>query len=158
MKSFFKSVLANIVAILVICVVGFIFLIAFIGISMASKDAGISVKDNSILALNLKTHIIDSPNEEVDSFLGFNDDKETLLLFDVLQAIEKAKTDEQIKGISIETDEISAGITQLDDIRAALETLKNLENSCSPMPIQQAKLPIILALLPMNITSTQQEG
>lgn len=124
MKSFFKSVLANIVAILVICVVGFIFLIAFIGISMASKDAGISVKDNSILALNLKTHIIDSPNEEVDSFLGFNDDKETLLLFDVLQAIEKAKTDEQIKGISIETDEISAGITQLDDIRAALEDFK----------------------------------
>jgi protease-4 len=46
------------------------------------------------------------------------------LLIDVLNAINKAKTDDNIKGISIETDEIQAGITQIDDIRAALEDFK----------------------------------
>ena len=42
----------------------------------------------------------------------------------MLEAIKKAKTDENIKGISIETDGIMAGMTQLDDIRNALEDFK----------------------------------
>ena len=42
----------------------------------------------------------------------------------MLEAIKKAKTDDKIKGISIETDGLRAGFTQLDDIRNALEDFK----------------------------------
>jgi uncharacterized membrane protein len=50
------------------------------------------------------------------------------LLYDVLQAINNAKTDNKIKGISLEMDNINAGITQLDDIRNALNDFKKVEN------------------------------
>ena len=42
----------------------------------------------------------------------------------MLEAIKKAKTDDKIKGISLETDGMRAGITQIDDIRAALADFK----------------------------------
>jgi protease-4 len=42
----------------------------------------------------------------------------------MLEAIKKAKSDDKIKGISIETDGIQAGFTQLDDIRSAIEDFK----------------------------------
>lgn len=50
--------------------------------------------------------------------------KKSVLLYNVLQAIDKAKSDDKIKGISIEADNINAGITQLDDIRNALIDFK----------------------------------
>ena len=42
----------------------------------------------------------------------------------MIEAIKKAKSDDKIKGISIETDGLRAGMTQLDDIRAALQDFK----------------------------------
>ncbi|MFN8365221.1 MAG: hypothetical protein U0T78_08435 [Cloacibacterium normanense] len=42
----------------------------------------------------------------------------------MINAINNAKNDEKIKGISIEADNLPAGITQVDDIRAAIEDFK----------------------------------
>ena len=49
----------------------------------------------------------------------------------------------KIKGISIEVDNLPAGITQVDDIRAAIEDFKNQENSCMLTEITCHKNPII---------------
>lgn len=51
-----------------------------------------------------------------------------VLLYDVLEAINKAKTDDNIKGISIEADDLNAGLTQIDDLRNAIEDFKKAEN------------------------------
>lgn len=53
-----------------------------------------------------------------------------VLLYDVLEAINKAKTDDNIKGISIEADDLNAGLTQIDDLRNAIEDFKKAENLC----------------------------
>ncbi|PZU78917.1 MAG: hypothetical protein DI529_17770 [Chryseobacterium sp.] len=122
MKSFFKLVLANLTAIFIVIAGLFVFFIAFLILSSISTTP--DVKSNSILTLDLKTKIIDSPSEDQDEIFAFNKDQKAVLLYDVLQAIEKAKSDDKIKGISIESDFINAGITQLDDIRNALIDFK----------------------------------
>ena len=123
MKDFFKNVFANIIAILIILMVIFGFFMLLIFASAMSEDQKPSIENNSVLVLNFKNPILDSYTEAETSIFDFGSKKNTLLI-DVLDAINKAKTDDNIKGISIETDEIQAGITQIDDIRAALEDFK----------------------------------
>lgn len=122
MKSFFKIVLANLTAIFILIAGLFVFFIGFIILSSISGSP--DVKSNSVLTLDLKTKIIDSPSEDQEDFFNFNNDQKAVLLYDILQAISKAKTDDKIKGISLEMDQISAGMTQLDDIRSALQDFK----------------------------------
>ncbi|MCW3168504.1 signal peptide peptidase SppA [Chryseobacterium sp. 09-1422] len=124
MKSFFKNVLANIVAIVVLCVVFFFFFIVMIAFGSMSNDKSVSVKKNSVLTINLKTDIIDSPTEDQQSIFNVSDKNTSILIYDALEAVRKAKTDDNIKGISIEVDNLNAGITQIDDLRAAIQDFK----------------------------------
>lgn len=115
--------MANIVAILIVFAACFFFFIILIAIGSMGQN-GVKVKKNSVLTLDFKTNIIDSPTEGEDNVFSLDEENDNVLLYDVLQAIEKAKNDDNIKGISIETDNISAGLTQLDDIRVALQDFK----------------------------------
>ena len=122
MKSFFKLVLANLTAIFIVTAGLFVFFIGFIILS--SLSGGTDVKSDSVLTLDLKTKIIDSPSEDQEEIFAFKKEETPVLLYNVLKAIENAKTDDKIKGISLEMDNINAGMTQLDDIRNALIDFK----------------------------------
>ena len=122
MKSFFKLVLANLTAIFIVTAGLFLFFIGFIILS--SLSGGTDVKSDSVLTLDLKTKIIDSPSEDQEEIFAFKTEETPVLLYNVLKAIENAKTDDKIKGISLEMDNINAGMTQLDDIRNALKDFK----------------------------------
>lgn len=124
MRSFFKNVLANIVAIIIIAAVFSLFLIMMIAASALSGDTKPSVKDNSVLTLDFRTNIIDSPTEDQDDFFAFSEKQKNILIYDMVEAVKRAKTDSKIKGISIETDGIIAGSTHLDYLRAALQDFK----------------------------------
>lgn len=104
----------------VVIVIGFFVMILLGSLS----DTSTKINKNSVLTLNFKTNIIDSPTEEEQSIFNLNKKSESVMLLDILDAINKAKTDDNIKGISIETDNINAGMTQLDNIRTALEDFK----------------------------------
>ncbi|MBB4806327.1 protease-4 [Chryseobacterium defluvii] len=123
MKIFFKNVLANIVAILILCGVFFFFFIIMLVMGSMGGEKAV-VKKNSVLTINLKTNIIDSPTEEQGGMFNINDKNKSILIYEAVEAINKAKTDDNIKGISIEADDLNAGITQLDDLRKALEDFK----------------------------------
>ena len=62
MKNFFKLVFANFVAIGVFITLAIIIFIFFIAASAAGGDKEMDVKDNSILTVDFKTKIIDSPS------------------------------------------------------------------------------------------------
>ncbi|WP_374330487.1 signal peptide peptidase SppA [Soonwooa sp.] len=123
MKSFFKYVLANIVA-FVILVAIFIGGFIFFAIMGAFMDSSGSVKKNSILTLDLKTKIIESPSDEQFSIFDFKQEGKTITSLDLQKSIINAKTDNNIKGISLELDDFSAGNTQLESIRQALVDFK----------------------------------
>lgn len=92
--------------------------------SAMGNDKSVAVKKNSVLTINLKTNIIDSPTEEEMGLFGIGAQNKSILIYDALEAINKAKTDDNIKGISIEADDLSAGLTQIDDLRNAIEDFK----------------------------------
>ncbi len=123
MKSFFKNVLANIVAIFIIGVVFFLFLVVIVSASTMSNNAKVDVKSNSVLTLNIDTKILDSPTEERASIFTPTDVK-PVLIYDMIEAVKNAKNDKNIKGISLEGDFVNAGLTQIDDLRMALEDFK----------------------------------
>ena len=99
-------------------------LVLMIAASALSDNKKPNVKDNSILTLDFRTGIIDSPSEDTQELFSFTEKEKNVLIFDILKAIKNAKTDDKIKGISIETDGLKAGMTHLDDIRNALEDFK----------------------------------
>lgn len=121
MKSFIKNVFANIVAIVLL---GLIFVCFLVFIAVSGSGSGADVKENSVLTLDLNTQIVDSPTEFDSDFLSIDSETQYALTYDIVKAIEKAKTDDNIKGISIEADDMEAGITQIDNIRKALEDFK----------------------------------
>ncbi len=125
MKGFLKNVLANIVAIFVMGFILFVFFVIFISFSMMSADETINIKKNSVLTLNSKVIFEDAPTENSpDLFKLGKEEGKRVLVYDVVQSIKKAKNDDKIKGISIELNGTNAGITQLSDIRNAIEDFK----------------------------------
>ncbi|GAB0155504.1 signal peptide peptidase SppA [Chryseobacterium sp. Alg-005] len=115
--------MANIVAILILSAVFFFFFMMTLVLSSMGGEKAI-VKKNSILTINLKTEIIDSPTEEQSDLFNIKSQNKSVLIYEALEAINKAKTDDNIKGISIEADNLNAGITQIDDLRNAIEDFK----------------------------------
>lgn len=125
MRNFIKNVFSTIIAFFIagfLLVLVFIaFIIFFASKSSSSKDTKIS--DNTILTLDFKNNIVDYDTESQTSVWDYKT-SEDIRYYDIITAIDKAKTDNNIKGISIELDDINAGTSQIDDIRKSLENFK----------------------------------
>lgn len=121
--NFLKNTLSIIIGILISF--GVLLLFIAIAIYIIENEQTIEVKPNSILKLNLETNIKDyAPKNDnpIDVILDFAD--LDMGLNDIIDAIESAKTDENIKGISIETNSVNAGIAQTQTIRDKLLEFK----------------------------------
>lgn len=122
--NFIKNVLATFVGIILFCMMSF-FLLLIIGVvaSAGSSSSGKSTKSNSIIKLDLENVSNDyGGSVYIEDF----DYKETNNdgLINVLQAIDYAKTDDKIKGISIENNSTSLGSTQRKAIVEKLAEFK----------------------------------
>lgn len=120
--NFLRNLLASILGCLVAFAIFwgmFFFLMALIG----SADQGVVVKENSVLEFGLSAPIADYAGmDPSDPFaaLGSN----VLALDDILHGIQVAKTDNKIKGISMTTGFLQAGLAQTREIREALLDFK----------------------------------
>lgn len=117
-------VLANITAILLLGGIFIGSLLFFLMLGALSGEAKISLPDKSILTFDKDTHILDSPTEIQSGLFNLSSEKKSVTLLEALDAIKRAKTDDHIKGISLEADFLSANLTHLDDLRNALEDFK----------------------------------
>jgi len=128
MKSFFKNVLSTIVGMVLAVIVITLLFIGIISLSLSSisNDAEVDVKENSILNINLsETSVVERTSENPFDGLNFSGDiAKTISLKQVLDNIEKAKTDEKIKAIYINTSFVNAGISQIEEIRNKLLEFK----------------------------------
>lgn len=123
MKEFFKYTLATITGLVVTGVI--VALIGAMSIAgmVASSEATQNVEDNSVLVLNL-SGVIDEQgqNNIVGRLTGNSANK--LGLDQILSAIRKAKTNDDIKGIYIEAGAAESGYATLQEIRNALLDFK----------------------------------
>ena len=121
--KFLGNVLATIVGLFVFIMVfflGIVFLAAIFG----GDTEEVTVENNSVIELNLEDIQNDYAGHYSDPFMNMLEDNKKAGLIDVIQAIEMAKTDDDIKGISIVNSNSSLGMAQRKALRDALDDFK----------------------------------
>ncbi|WP_372766939.1 signal peptide peptidase SppA [Lutibacter sp.] len=120
---FLRNLIASILGTLI--ALGILFIL-FIVIALAlGESEKVVVKSNSVLEIKLDGEVKDYAPKGTDfleEFLAFRDEK--MGLNEIVNAIENAKNDKNIKGISINTLNVNAGISQTQAIRNKLEEFK----------------------------------
>lgn len=123
MKDFFKNVTATIVGLfafgLIMTILGFICIIGMI----ASSNSKPTLKDNAVMVLKLQGQIEDRSE---DNWLGelTGEQFNNLGMNKILSSIRKAKDEEKVKGIYLETGILESDYATLQEIRNALADFK----------------------------------
>lgn len=123
MKDFFKNVAATIVGLfafgLIMTILGFICIIGMI----ASSNSKPTLKDNAVMVLKLQGQIEDRSE---DNWLGelTGEQFNNLGMNKILSSIRKAKDEEKVKGIYLETGILESDYATLQEIRNALANFK----------------------------------
>lgn len=122
--SFLKRVLSTVTGIFVFLFICFGLLIVIGLLAGSSSDETIIVKKNSVLDLKLDFPIKDYAGKTVFEEYPFLNENKKNGLFNIIDAIHYAATDDKIKGISIDNNFIQAGFSQTKAIRDALLEFK----------------------------------
>ena len=120
---FLGNVLATIVGLFVFLML-FFFGIVLIAVVFGGDTEEVTIKNNSVIELNLGHIKNDYAGKYKDPWMTILADGEKVGLSDIINAIESAKTDDDIKGISILNEESELGIAQRKALRDALEDFK----------------------------------
>ena len=97
MKQAFATIVGKLIFTLAMGIIGVISILGMV----ASTDSTPKVKDNSVLVLNLNGVMQERSQDDIYSFLT-GGEVSSLGLDDLAEAIDKAKTDDNVKGIYIE--------------------------------------------------------
>ena len=124
MKSFFTNILSTIIGIVSSIII--LILIFFGIISIMSSNKETTIQENSILKIDLSNiSVVERTSENPFDGLNLSGEvKETIELRQLLNNIEKAKKDDNIKAIYISTPFINAGLSQIEEIRNKLLEFK----------------------------------
>ena len=125
MKSFFKKILTTIIS-LISAIIVIIIIIAG-SIAIINIDEDISIKENSILKIDFtNTSVVERTSENPFDELNLSTDVgNSIELITVLNTIEKAKNDTNIKAIYINSSFVKAGLSQIEEIRNKLIEFKS---------------------------------
>ncbi len=123
MKQFFKYVAATIVGLFAFGVIMIFFgFICLIGMVVSSSGAP-SLLDNSVMVLKLQGEISDKAEEDWLGEITGNQFNQ-LGMNKILSAIHKAKKEDKVKGIYLETGILQTDYATLQEIRSALADFK----------------------------------
>ncbi len=121
--KFLGNVVATIVGLFVFLML-FFFGIVFIAAIFGGDSDEISVESNSVIELKLGNIKNDYAGKYKDPWVTILSEGENVGLSDIISAVEAAKNDDDIKGISILNDESELGMAQRKALRDALEDFK----------------------------------
>jgi protease-4 len=107
-------------AALIVSVLGLIIWLVVIGSVVAGfdKDTSLKVDKNTVLHVTLDGTIAERPNSQFDPTTFTM--KYTPGLSDILHGLEEAKTDDKIKGLFIEIDNLNCGFATAKEVRDAI--------------------------------------
>lgn len=119
--AFLRNLLATLVGLTLFTIIGFFFLAAIIG-AMTAEELP-KVEDNSVLYFPmygvLEDKAVDDP-----VLSAFANTPTANSLLDIISSLEKAKTDDRIKGLYIEPSYLAGGYASLQEIRDAILDFK----------------------------------
>ena len=127
MKIFWKAFFASLLALLVGTILVILLLVGMISALTSFKDQIVTIKSQSLLVVKLDGRIVErkSNNPFEDLELPGIKMSNTTGLNQILSCIEKAKTDDRIKGIYLELSEVNSGYATVEEIRNALIDFKS---------------------------------
>ena len=122
MKIFWKAFFASLLAIIAASILLILILVGTISALTSFKDQIVTIKSQSLLMLKLDGRIVERKSNNPFEGIELPGIKmsNTTGLNQILKCIEKAKTDDRIKGIYLELSEINAGYATVEEIRNAL--------------------------------------
>jgi len=120
--KFLGNVLATVIGIFVFCMV-FFFGLIFLGAIMGGDKDTVKVKDNTVIELDLSEVTLDYGGKVNFKEFNYFETKHDGII-DIINAIDAAKTDDQIKGISILNNQSQLGMAQSKALRDKLEDFK----------------------------------
>jgi protease-4 len=120
----FASMLGAILSAFALLIIGILIIVGLV--ASASKDTTSEIKSNSILHIILNNDIVErsSKNPFQNFDLSNFDQEKQPGLSDIVALIKAASTDNNIKAIYLDIDEISSGIASVEEIRNALIEFK----------------------------------
>jgi len=126
--KFLGNVLAVIVGLFVFSILSMLVFFGIIGLIASSSDKEVSLKENTILHLDLNGRTLVERTSEDDfkfgSFLDPFGSESTAGLVNLKKALAEAKTNEKIKGIYLRTGLLNAGQANLLELREAFLDFK----------------------------------
>ena len=120
-KKFFSNILSTIISTIILFVILLIFF-STLGNYVNKKDS-ISVEENTVLKIDLSTPVVERSADNPIEFINNSGDN-PIELKDLLMSIEKAKNDDRIKLIYLNFNEVNAGLSCIEEIRAKLVDYK----------------------------------
>ena len=128
MWQFFKYTLATLMGLFLFLIIS-ILMILGIGAAMSGGESEFEVKENSILKLDINRPIVENASTEEDNPFAtipnpFFESTEKIGLIQILSALERARIDNNVKGIYLDVSFPMAGYAKLTEIRNALEKFK----------------------------------
>ena len=126
--KFLGNVLAVIVGLFIFSILSLVITFGIIGLIATTGEKEVTVKENSILHINLNGRtLVERTSEDNDNFTlfgGLFGDDFNAGIVNLKKAIGEAKTNENIKGIYLNTGLIIAGQANLLELREVLEDFK----------------------------------
>ncbi len=124
MKQFFKFTLATVLGIVCVSVFFGIVSFAMLASMAASSDSKPSVKDGTVLRINLAGTLSERAKDNPFAKIFKSQIAEQQGLDDMIKAIRVAKDNDKIKGIYIEGGALAADFASLEELRKALVDFK----------------------------------
>lgn len=126
MKQFFKMFFASLLAMIV---AGIIVVAVFVGLIIGAVNSAMkdkpetAVASNSVLYIDMKSRFSEQPSENSLAML-MGENNYNAGLYDVVRSLEKAKTDDKIKGLVLRLNPTPNGWATLQQLREAIIDFK----------------------------------
>ena len=121
MKDFTKTVLAVVCGFIVLRILRLVLFMLFLGSALLSGGSGLP--KSGVLDLDLSAFAVSEQTQEANFSMNF-EMTSTVGLHDAVKAIQTAATDNAVKYILLRADAASAGMADLEELRAALSAFR----------------------------------
>lgn len=160
MKDFLKMMFACVAGLLVFCVAGFFLMTAaLIGIAAVGEKQPVMPRE-AVLQINFDNVTLAEQTQEADpiSMLTGGEMSTPLGIYSAITAINAAAEDPAVKFIYMKPDNVSGGLSQIEELRTALKNFRNSGKAIVSYIESPSNAAYYLASVSDKIYMTEYEG
>ena len=160
MKDFLKMTLATLLGLVIFGFVSMFVSIAMLGTIAALGETEPVLPREGVLQINMSSMTLSEQSQEADPFASLTGSGAvaSVGIYDAIQAVNTAASDPAVKFIYMKPDGASAGLSQLEEFRTALENFRNSGKAIVSYIESPSNASYYLASVSDKIYMTSYEG